>query len=157
MDFYQELGPLVFGTRLKRLSDYFLSEVNKVYSENGIPFEASWFGVFYLLDKHQELSIFEIAETLEVSHSAVSQLVKVLVAKQLINQQDSPYDGRKKVISFSKSGQELLTQIKPIWKALDQIMNELMVENKVLAELYKLEYKFVSSSLSTLVNQQIHV
>ena len=54
MNFYQQLGTLVFGTRLKKLSDYFLSEINKVYSDQNIPFEASWFGVFFLVRMHSK-------------------------------------------------------------------------------------------------------
>jgi DNA-binding MarR family transcriptional regulator len=157
MNFYQELGPVVFGTRLKRMSDIFLSEVNKVYADNDIPFEASWFGIFYLLDKHQELSIFEIAETLEVSHSAVSQLVKVLLAKQLIDQKASIYDGRKKVISLSASGLDLLIKIKPVWLALSKTMEEIMADIPILEEILQLENKFATENLSKLINKKLHV
>jgi DNA-binding MarR family transcriptional regulator len=157
MNFYHELGPLVLGTRLKRLSDHFLSEVNKVYLDNNIPFEASWFGVFYLLDKHTELSIYEIAETLNISHSAVSQMIKTLQQKELVIMNTSSLDGRKKVISFSTQGIELLNKIKPIWKALDKTLNTLLNNNPLINDLLKLENELNNSPLSTLINQQIHV
>lgn len=157
MNFYHELGPLVLGTRLKRLSDHFLSEVNKVYLDNNIPFEASWFGVFYLLDKHSELSIYEIAETLTISHSAVSQMIKTLQQKELVIINSSSIDGRKKVIAFSTQGIELLNKIKPIWKALDKTLNTLLNNNPLINDLLKLENELNNSPLSTLINQQIHV
>lgn len=157
MNFYHELGPLVLGTRLKRLSDHFLSEVNKVYLDNNIPFEASWFGVFYLLDKHTELSIYEIAETLTISHSAVSQMIKTLQQKELVIINSSSIDGRKKVIAFSTQGIELLNKIKPIWKALDKTLITLLNNNLLINDLLKLENELNNSPLSTLINQQIHV
>ncbi|HAO49511.1 MAG TPA: MarR family transcriptional regulator, partial [Runella sp.] len=67
MNFYQKLGGLILGSRLRRLSEYFLSEVNKVYAEKGIAFDASWFSMFYLISKNEHISLIDIAETLEVS------------------------------------------------------------------------------------------
>ncbi len=41
MNFYQNLGYLVLGSRLRRLSEAFLSEINRVYQNEGIDFDAS--------------------------------------------------------------------------------------------------------------------
>jgi DNA-binding MarR family transcriptional regulator len=157
MNFYQQLGALVFGTRLKKLSDYFLSEINKVYSDQNIPFEASWFGVFYLLDKHQFLSIYEIAETLEVSHSAISQLVKSLEDKNLIVLTPSADDRRKKDIELTDDGKILLEKIKPVWKALDQTMTPLLEENDVLKNLIKIEVGFNELALNERIKSKLNV
>ncbi|MCP9768389.1 MarR family transcriptional regulator [Lacihabitans sp. LS3-19] len=157
MNFYQELGPLVFGTRLKRLSDYFLSEINKVYADQNIPFEASWFGVFFLLDKHESLSIYEIAETLEVSHSAISQLVKNLMERNLLILTPSVDDGRKKDIALSQDGIVLLKIIKPVWQALDQAMTALMDENDVLKNLLKIENGFNELALNERIKSKLNV
>jgi DNA-binding MarR family transcriptional regulator len=157
MNFYQELGPLVFGTRLKRLSDYFLSEINKVYSDLGIPFEASWFGVFYLLDKHGSLSIYEIADTLDVSHSAISQLIKTLQEKKLVVLTPSNDDGRRKDIHFSTKGNALLEKIKPVWNALSQTMNTILEENDVLQKLIKIEDRFGEIPLNERIKSKIYV
>jgi DNA-binding MarR family transcriptional regulator len=157
MNFYQELGPLVFGTRLKRLSDYFLSEINKVYADQGIQFEASWFGVFFLLDKHPSLSIFEIAETLEVSHSAISQMVKNLFERNLLVLTPSMDDGRKKYISLSNDGKVLLNKIKPVWLALDKAMNTLTEENDVLKNLLKIENEFNEFALNERIKSKLNV
>jgi DNA-binding MarR family transcriptional regulator len=151
MNFYQKLGPLVFGTRLKRLSDYFLAEVNKVYTDLGIPFEASWFGVFYLLKENEELSIIDMAETLEISHSAVSQLVKNLENKGLLEIKNSDDDGRKKLIRLTKSGKNLLEKIVPVWDSLSQSMAELLEDEKckeALNSILAIENAFQKQHLS---------
>lgn len=157
MNFYQELGPLVFGTRLKRLSDYFLSEINKVYVDQGIQFEASWFGVFFLLDKHPSLSIFEIAETLEVSHSAISQMVKNLIERNLLIHTPSIEDGRKKNIALSEGGKILLKSLKPVWQALDQAMTKLMEDNDVLKNILKIENGFNDIALNVRIKSKLNV
>lgn len=132
MNFYQSVGSLVLGTRFRRLSEYFLNEVNKTYKRLGINFEASWFGVFYLLDTKTEVSIKDISETLEISHSAVSQLVKMLVLKNLVVFENSKNDARKKIIHFTPEGVLLLTQIKPVWDALEKAMNELLQQENCI-------------------------
>ena len=93
MNFYESLGYLVLGSRLKRLSESFLSEVNKAYQAAGIEFDASWFPVFYLLLNNSTLSIKELSDTIGVSHPAASQLVTNLKGKKLIKTTTSADDG----------------------------------------------------------------
>jgi len=57
MNLYQRLGFLVLGSRLRRISDSFLSEITRAYQNEGIEFDASWFPVFYLLAENDSLSI----------------------------------------------------------------------------------------------------
>ena len=48
MNFYQDLGFLVFGNRLKRLANIFIQDINRIYKNHKIQFDASWFPVFYI-------------------------------------------------------------------------------------------------------------
>ncbi|MCF6403621.1 MarR family transcriptional regulator [Chitinophaga filiformis] len=130
MSFYASLGYLVFGSRLRRLSEYFLMEVNKVYEQSGIAFDASWFPVFYILSRQQNIPLIDIAEQLEVSHSAVSQLITGLKKKGLVKTAPCPDDGRRQLVMLSKKGEELLQQVQPVWGAITEAMKELTDEHK---------------------------
>ncbi|PSL29992.1 MarR family winged helix-turn-helix transcriptional regulator [Chitinophaga ginsengisoli] len=130
MSFYASLGYLVFGSRLRRLSEYFLMEVNKVYEQSGIAFDASWFPVFYILSQQQNIPLIDIAEQLEVSHSAVSQLITGLKKKGLVKTAPCPDDGRRQLVMLSKKGEELLQQVQPVWAAITEAMKELTDEHK---------------------------
>lgn len=125
MSFYSSLGYLVFGSRMRRLSEYFLMEVNKVYEQSGIAFDASWFPVFYILSGQQPIPLIDIAEQLEVSHSAVSQLVTGLKKKGLVKTTPCPDDGRRQLVMLSKKGEELLKQVQPVWEAISSTMKVL--------------------------------
>ncbi len=129
MNFYQSLGFLVFGSRLKRLGDTFLNDVNRIYKSHNISFDASWFPVFYILSQKQEVSIKEISDDLNVSHSAISQLVSSLQQKGLIKSVVSKKDARHKAVTFTAKGEKLLQKIKPVWNALQRAMEELANEN----------------------------
>lgn len=130
MSFYPSLGYLIFGSRLRRLSEYFLAEVNKVYAQAGIPFDASWFPLFYLLSVKDKLTLMDIATLLEVSHSAVSQLVTNLKSKGLLKTSRCEEDGRRQWVVLSKKGEELLKQVLPVWKGIEAAMGGLALENK---------------------------
>src|ERR1700712_1843182 len=107
MNFYQQLGFLVFGSRLKRLGDTFINDVNRVYKNHKIEFDTSWFPVFYILSQKKEVSIKEISDDLNVSHSAISQLVSSLQQKGLIKCVISKKDARHRAITLTSKGEKL--------------------------------------------------
>jgi DNA-binding MarR family transcriptional regulator len=125
MNFYQSLGYLFFGTRLKRLSEVFLNDINKIYKTHKIDFDASWFPVFYLLSEHGEVSIRHISNELRISHSAASQMVSSLQQKGFIKSTVSKTDARHKVVTFTAKGQKLLLKVQPVWTALQKAMQEI--------------------------------
>ncbi|MBD0401010.1 MarR family winged helix-turn-helix transcriptional regulator [Flammeovirga sp. EKP202] len=150
MDFYQSAGTLVLGSRLRRLGERFLSEVSKVYEAKGIEFDPSWFPVFYLLDEHKKLSMRDISDQLNVSHSAVSQLTTALIKKKLLKVEKDENDGRKRLILFTEKGDELVKKSKPIWASIQLSMKEITEQNEcqILKELKILETSLTEKSLS---------
>jgi DNA-binding MarR family transcriptional regulator len=137
MNFYQTLGYLIFGSRLKRLSEYFLSEINEVYRKEGIEFDASWFPVFYLLSQHQPVAIQELSEAMVVSHSAASQLVASLKNKGLVTSSKNAADARKQEISLTPKGEELLKRLLPVWDAINSTLTDKIENNKASKALLK--------------------
>lgn len=130
MNFYQSLGYLFFGSRLRRLSEIFLQDINKVYQSHEIPFEAAWFPIFYILSEKQNVSIREISDTLIISHSAVSQMISTLIDRGYVTTIADLDDARKKLICFTGQGRALLKEVKPVWEALKQAMEQVGAENK---------------------------
>ncbi|MBN2656507.1 MAG: winged helix-turn-helix transcriptional regulator [Spirochaetales bacterium] len=130
MGFYEETGILILGTRLKRLSERFLSEVGKMYEKLDIGFEPAWFPLFFLLHKKGSLSVTEIADELNVSQPGASQIVSLLCRKGLISMEADSYDRRRKIVSFTAEGESLLALLLPVWKTLEASMLELFQNEK---------------------------
>lgn len=149
--FYQQSGVLFFGSRLRRLSESFLADVNRVYQQHGITFDAAWFPVFYMLSKKETLSIREISAELETSHSAASQLISKLQEKGLIRTASDKSDARKKLVAFSPKGQKLLKQVQPVWDAMQHAMDELLAESpdtrQLMTSILETEKSFQRKSL----------
>lgn len=161
MNFYQNLGYLILGTRLKRLSETFLNDVNKFYQQSGLEFDASWFPIFYLLGRKNKLTIKEIADTLQVSHSAVSQLVTSLQQKGYLKVQTSATDARAKQVMLSAKGTQRLLQVQPVWLTLQQTMADLVENNelveKLLPALLNLENALAEKPLLNRLEQQYQI
>lgn len=129
MSIFQDAGLLITGTRLKRLSERFLNEVSRVYKSQDIRFEPAWFPVFFLLDKKGALSLTEIAAELDVSHSAISQMITQILSKKIVEIQSDASDARVKKIVFSSKGKRLLEQVHPVWVALQKSLSQVLPAN----------------------------
>ncbi len=160
MNLYQKLGFLVLGSRLRRLSEGFLSEINKAYQNEGIDFDASWFPVFYLLSKNNSLSIKELSEQTEVSHPAASQLISNLKSKGFVTSAACTDDGRRKLVQLTENGRALLDQILPIWDAILLAMNDIAETDagcgELLPAISALENAFKTESLADRIGAQLN-
>jgi len=152
---YQDLGFLILGSRLRRMSEYFLSEVNKVYQTSGLPFEAGWFPLFYILAREDRVSIRQVADELMTSHSAISQLVTKLKEKELITSFESPEDKRIQLIGLSEKGKQLSHLLRPIWKRISKSMEDMETTYPDVAHflpaIAHLEEHFASTPLSAII------
>ena len=153
MNFYKAAGGLILGTRLKRLSDRFLQEVGQIYQELEIEFEPSWFPVFFLLREKGSLSMTDIAAAMDVSHSAISQMISSLRKKELIQLVEDSQDARRKKVSLTQLGDNLLQKVTPIWHSMQLAMPTLWEtedrQTQFMEELGALEERLSQKVFST--------
>lgn len=140
MDLVNELAELALATRLKRLSERLSNDVSKIYKESDVDFEARWFLILTLLAKEQLISITEIADSLQLSHPAIIQLVQELTQKKLVKATADKNDGRKRMVSLTLTGKKTLQQIEPVLTSIREENKKWMEEAsadilKVLTEL----------------------
>jgi DNA-binding MarR family transcriptional regulator len=161
MNLYQSLGYLVLGSRLRRLSESFLAEINRAYQNEGIDFDASWFPVFYLLSKNEALSIKELSEQTEVSHPAASQLITNLKNKKLVMSATCTDDGRRQLVQLTDKGRQLLEQILPVWDAILLAMDELLADEpgcrELLPAISSIEKAFRCANLADRISSKLSV
>jgi DNA-binding MarR family transcriptional regulator len=140
MDLVHELAEIALATRLKRLSDRLSTDVSKIYKESDVDFEARWFLILTVLQKEKLMAITEIADSLQLSHPAIIQLVQELTQKNLIKATLDSKDGRKRMVSLTLNGKKTLAKIEPILASIKE-ENKKWIEGssanilKILAEL----------------------
>lgn len=127
-DYVSSQAGAAIGARLRRLSDRVDREADAVYEALGVEFEQRWFGVVNQLVLHETRSIGEIADTLGVTHAAVSQVRGALEAKGLILNDADPADARKRTLQLSSAGKRLAAKLAGVWSALNAAARELDAE-----------------------------
>lgn len=148
MDYLNNLGLLALGSRLKRLSDTIMIDGHELYKKTGIDFDPKWFPVFKLLSERGSLGIMEIAENLNISHPYVIQLVKAMEKKGILSNVKDTSDARKRSITLSASGLELLHQLEPLWHDIQHSIENLLrdTQNELFTNIINLENAFKERS-----------
>lgn len=131
MEIIEQMGTLILGTRLKRISQRFQQDIRKIYKLHNVEFEISWFPIFYLLNENKSVTISELSQKLAVSHPAVIQVISILENRKLISIKAHKSDLRIKNISLTQSGHALLHTVKPIWNNIKKAMDDLLSESKL--------------------------
>ncbi len=159
MSMIRNTGSLMLGTRFSRAGKSFLNEICEIYKSLEIDFEPSWFPLFFLLDKKGDVPVSSIAQELETTQSAASQLVTALEKKKLVRSEKSDVDKRVKIVSFTEKGRALQAQITPIWKSMEKNMNLILSKGensgKLLVALGEIEELMSQNSLSEIVLEEL--
>ena len=129
-NYYEKLGQLVLGSRLRKLSERLMLEMGNIYKSRNIEFEPGWFHIMFLLSENEKMSITQISEMLQVSHPSVIQVVGVLEKRDIVKISIDSNDKRKRMVELSENGTSLLERIKPIWNEIDQMMIAFLSEGE---------------------------
>ena len=126
MDIIQSLGPLAIASRLKRLSDRLLKDAALIYEGEHLAFEPRWFPVFYLLWQKAPIGVTEISRELGVTHPAVNQVAGDLENAGLLVSGRDKEDDRRRLLSLSLKGKELITRLVPVWRDIEEASRDLL-------------------------------
>ncbi|MCH9688038.1 MAG: bifunctional helix-turn-helix transcriptional regulator/GNAT family N-acetyltransferase [Deltaproteobacteria bacterium] len=124
MDFIDELGLLALGSRLRRLSDRIMSSGVVVYRTAQLNFEPRWFPVFRVVADRGELTVGECARALGLTHAAVSQTVRRLSDRGLVQVSRDTEDERRRLVSLSDEGRTMLPQLRELWEDIEGSMRD---------------------------------
>lgn len=129
VDFLDELGELALGSRLKRLSERLATDGAQVYKACGHDVQPKWFPLLALLHRQQQASVVDASCLLGLTQPAISQFAKELTKQGLIVSTPSKHDSRRKFLSLSDTGIECVSQMLPMWQAVDLAAKQLCSES----------------------------
>ncbi|MDR1504651.1 MAG: bifunctional helix-turn-helix transcriptional regulator/GNAT family N-acetyltransferase [Prevotella sp.] len=118
MDFYNKLGQMAIGSRLRMLTDIITEDASRIYQLYGMDFKAKWFPVFYLLSDGKSRTITGIAGEIGHSHPSVSAIIREMSAKGLVRENKDKTDGRRNMIELSEEGK---TYVEPMHQTLKDV------------------------------------
>lgn len=146
----QELG---LGSRLKRLSDNLMKEIQLVYNLAGIDFDPYIFPVFKTIADDKITTTTNITEKLKITQPAVTQSINKLLKKGLIITTNDSGDKRKRNITLSGKGKFLLQKLIPLWNIIDSTLKIKTVNdsNSLIGHIDNLENLTMENTLSKLI------
>ena len=156
VDYTRKYGPAAIGARLRRLSESIDEDAGRIYVDLGIDFQQRWVGILEQLHERGAQPVGELAASLGIRHSSVSQTRRSLEEAGLVESQVDPQDGRSRLLRLSASGKELVRRLQPLWKILNATSLELDAEaDHVIAALDRLDRALERLSLYDRVRQKL--
>ncbi|MCU0338738.1 MAG: helix-turn-helix domain-containing GNAT family N-acetyltransferase [Spirosomaceae bacterium] len=129
MNFYNDIGPIAIGSRLRMLSELITENAREIYKLYDVALETHWFPVFYALSKGQEKSITALAEEVGQSHPAVIKTLKQMAAADFIQERKDEADGRKNLIRLSEKGKETALKIESQYTDVGSAIEEINAQS----------------------------
>lgn len=130
MEFFNTVGKMAIGSRLRLLTDKITEDAAQVYGMYGISMQPKWFPVFYVLSQGENKTITEIAKEIGHSHVSVSKIVKEMVQKGFIKEKKDKTDGRKTLVGLSPKGMEVNEKISAQYQDVNNAIEELSAQTK---------------------------
>ena len=130
MDFYNMIGKMAIGSRLRRLNERITEDGSKIYDLFGVSLDPKWFPVFYALSLKEEASVTEIAKFIGHSHPSVSQIVKEMKKHGILKTDKSAKDGRVNIVKLSEEGRQLIPKLEKQCADVTQAVDELLSETQ---------------------------
>lgn len=150
MDVLRGFGELGLGSRLKRLTDNMMREIQLVYDHFKIDFDPYLFPIISIISHTNGITNSEIKNKLNLSQPAITQAINKLIKKELVITRSDAIDKRKKTVTLSEKGKNTVKLMQPLWKAMDDVIrNHTQHSSESLIEhINKLEDKMNKEPLS---------
>ncbi|MBW8684521.1 bifunctional helix-turn-helix transcriptional regulator/GNAT family N-acetyltransferase [Chitinophaga rhizophila] len=111
MNFYDNVGKLAIGSRLRQLTEKITEDATQIYQLYNIDMNPKWFPVFYVLSQGASRTITAIAKEIGHSHPSVSRIISEMAEKGLVKEKKDKTDGRRNMVSLSSKGEEITEKI----------------------------------------------
>lgn len=154
--FFDRLGEVALGSRLRILCDRLTAEADEVYGLYQVGLRPKWFPVFHALSEGDEKSVTDIAVEIGHSHPSVSKIIREMAAAEIVQEQKDPKDKRRNVISLTEKGRRMVIDMRPQYQDVRKATEDLLTQttHNLWHAMVEFEYLLTEKSLSERVNAQ---
>lgn len=156
MEFFDKVGKVALGSRLRLMTAVITDDASKIYELYGVDFVPKWFPVFFILTEKREITITEIANEIGHSQPSVSKIVQEMMAAGLVNESDKTQDKRRNIVALTQKGMLVSEAIKMQCKDVEAAVESLIKESNhnLWAALEEWEFLLEQKSLLKRVTDQ---
>lgn len=130
MNFYDKIGKIALGSRLRRLSEMITEDAARLYELYGVGLQPKWFPVFYALSEGAQKSITAIAIEIGHSHPSVSKIIREMSTHGLITGMKDRKDGRRNNVKLSRKGNLIVERIRDQYTDVGAALEEAFGETQ---------------------------
>lgn len=110
-----DYGPLLLGSRLRRLSEHLHAGVDQRYRAAGVTLSSRAFPLLFLLRDNGPTAIMALAAQIGQTHPVVVQLGRALLEAGVVTEQSDPKDERRRLLALSEDGRAMMRGLEPLW------------------------------------------
>lgn len=156
MDFFDKVGTVAIGSRLRMLTEKITEDAAHIYQLYDVDLQPKWFPVFYVLSQGEEKTITAIAKEIGHSHPSVSKIITEMAKKGLTIEKKDKTDGRRNIVKLSKKGNEINEKIKHQYTDLESAIEQ--ISEQTNHNLWKAieEWEFILQQKSLLSRVKEH-
>ncbi|PSL48338.1 MarR family transcriptional regulator with acetyltransferase activity [Chitinophaga niastensis] len=125
MNFFDTVGKMALGSRLRLLTDKITEDAAAIYKLYDIDMHPKWFPVFYVLSNGAAKTITAIAKEIGHSHPSVSKIIGEMSGKGLVKEKKDKADGRRNMVSLTPKGKEITEKIKDQYSDVNNAIEEI--------------------------------
>lgn len=156
MEFFNKVGKVALGSRLRLMTASFTDDASKIYELYGVDFNPKWFPVFYTIAEEREITITEIANEIGHSQPSVSKIIQEMIGAGILEEAAKTDDKRKNNVVLTEKGMAISNKIKQQLLDIDVAVEGLIAEAKhnLWAAVEEWEFLLQQKSLFKRVSDQ---
>jgi DNA-binding MarR family transcriptional regulator/N-acetylglutamate synthase-like GNAT family acetyltransferase len=156
MEFFNKVGKVALGSRLRLMTASFTDDAAKIYELYGVDFNPKWFPVFYTIAEDRERTITEIANEIGHSQPSVSKIIQEMIGAGILEEGAKTDDKRKNNVVLTEKGLLISNKIKNQLLDIDVAVEGLISEAKhnLWAAIEEWEFLLQQKSLFKRVSDQ---
>lgn len=128
MTFFDEIGKIALGSRVRFLGEKIGAEAAEIYRAYETDLNPKWFPVFYALSKSERNTVTTIANYIGHSHASVSKIVNEMSKAGLLVERTDAKDRRSTIVVLSKKGKEIALKIEAQYLDVNAAIEELSAQ-----------------------------
>ncbi len=156
MNFFDTVGKLALGSRLRLLTEKITDDAAQIYKLYGIDMHPKWFPVFYILSTGEAMTITAIAREIGHSHPSVSKIITEMAKQGLVKEKKDKTDGRRNMVCLSAKGMEVTEKIQDQYTDVNAAIEELsaVTRNDLWKAIEEWEFLLEQKALFRRVQEQ---
>lgn len=122
----KSLGFLCLGSRFRRIGERLQADTQQIIDELGVSIQAAQYPFLAAIDRGGPLTIGELAQAVGITQPGATRTVSQLLELGYVDMQASAKDQRRRLVSLTPKGQELVNYSKRVvWPRVEQAVFEL--------------------------------